>query len=174
MEMDREWFQNALNDKSNKHIYFGIDEIESGKFIGIIQLNNIDYISGTAVLGFIIGDREKQGKGIGTEFSKLILDYSFNQLNIRKIISYVVEYNIISLNLFEKLGFIKEGTLRKQFYTDNEYKDVVIMALFKDDYLNVMGISSKYYFSDFTLDNYKRILSIASRNYSFRFLMKNS
>jgi len=32
-----------------------------------------------------------------------------------------------------------------------------------------MGISSKYYFSDFTLDNYKRILSIASRNYSFRF-----
>ena len=139
MEMDREWFQNALNDKSNKHIYFGIDEIESGKFIGIIQLNNIDYISGTAVLGFIIGDREKQGKGIGTEFSKLILDYSFNQLNIRKIISYVVEYNIISLNLFEKLGFIKEGTLRKQFYTDSEYKDVVIMALFKDDYLKCNG-----------------------------------
>ena len=139
MEMDREWFQNTLNDKSNKNIYFGIDELESGKFVGIIQLNNIDYISGTAIWGFVIGDREMQGKGFGIEFSKLILDYSFNQLNIRKIISYIVKYNITSLNLFNKIGFIKEGTLRKHFFIDGAYEDVIIMALFKEDYLKLNG-----------------------------------
>ena len=64
MEMDRDWFNQALNDKSNRNIYFGIDEIETGEFIGIIQLNGIDYISGTANWGFMIGEINNQGKGI--------------------------------------------------------------------------------------------------------------
>jgi len=41
-----------------------------------------------------------------------------------------------------------------------------------------MNISQKYYFSDFTLDNYSSLLDIALQNYSFRFftdeLVKNS
>jgi len=64
MEMDIEWFHNVLNDKSNRSIYFGIDEIDTHKFIGIIHLNNIDYISGTAIWGFIIGDEKDRGKDI--------------------------------------------------------------------------------------------------------------
>lgn len=56
LEMDRDWFNYALNDKSNQDIYFGIDEILTGEFLGIIQLNNIDYISRNANWGFMIGE----------------------------------------------------------------------------------------------------------------------
>jgi len=135
MEMDRDWFNQALNDKSNRNIYFGIDEIETGDFIGIIQLNNIDYISGTANWGFMIGETINQSKGIGTEFSTLILNYTFNNLNLRKITSYVVENNSISIRLFRKLGFNEEGILRKHYFVEGEYRDILILSLFKDDYL---------------------------------------
>ena len=136
LEMDKDWFDNVLNDKSNRNIYFGIDEIKTGDFIGIIQLNNIDYISGTAIWGFIIGDKGKQGKGYGKEFSNLILEYSFNVLNLRKIISYVVSFNINSCNLFNKiLGFNKEGVLKNQIFFDGEYHDVNILSLFKEDFI---------------------------------------
>lgn len=137
MEMNKEWFEYSLNDKSNRNIYFGIDEIESGDFIGVVQLNSVDYISGTAVWGFIIGDSTKQGKGYGKEFSKLILDYAFNILNLRRITSYIVEYNDNSQKLFKSVkGFNKEGVLKKHFYFDGEYHDVIILSLFKDNYYN--------------------------------------
>lgn len=136
LEMDRDWFTDALNDKSNRNVYFGVDEIVTGEFVGIIQLNNIDYISGTANWGFIIGDKDKQGKGYSKEFSKLILDYSFNVLNLRKITSYVVDFNINSRRLFDKtIGFKEEGVLKKQFFFDREYHDVIIFSLFKEDFV---------------------------------------
>ena len=133
--MDRDWFNNALNDKSNRNIYFGIDEIETGEFIGIIQLNNIDYISRNANWGFMIGETKNQSKGIGTEFSNLILNYTFNELNLIKITSYIVDNNKISNKLFRKLGFIEEGVLKDHYFVNGEYKDIMIMSLFKDDYL---------------------------------------
>lgn len=135
MEMDRDWFIYALNDKSNRNIYFGIDEILTGEFLGIIQLNNIDYISRNANWGFMIGEIKNQSKGIGTEFSNLILDYIFNELNLIKITSYIVDNNVISIRLFRKLGFNEEGVLRKHYFVDGEYNDVLIMSLFKEDFL---------------------------------------
>ena len=135
-EMDKDWFENALNDKSNRNIYFGIDEIATGDFIGLTQLNNIDYISGVALWGFIIGDLSKQGKGYGIEFSKLVLSYAFKILNIRKVVGYIAEYNQVSLNLFKKLNFKEEGKLQRHVFFDNKYHDVIILSLFREDFKN--------------------------------------
>lgn len=135
LEMNRGWFDNVLNDKSNRNIYFGIDEIETNEFVGIIQLNNIDYISGTAVWGFIIGDKEKQGKGYSVEAPRLLFDYAFNVLNLRKIFGYPIAFNQATICMHEKIGkFIEEGRLKKHVFFDNEYHDVIVMSLFKEDY----------------------------------------
>lgn len=131
LEMDKDWFENALNDKSNRNIYFGVDEIETNEYIGIIQLNNIDYISGTASWGFMIGETKNQSKGIGTEFSSLIFNYVFNYLNLRKITSYIVGNNAVSIKLFKKMGFNEEGILRNHYFVNGEYHDVIIMSLFR-------------------------------------------
>lgn len=139
LEMDKEWFENALNDKTNRNVYFGIDEIETGDFIGLIHLTNIDFISGTAIWGFIIGDKNKKGKGYGNEFFKLVLDFVFRQLNLNKVVSYIVEYNSASLKLFSNSHFIKEGVLKNHFFIDGKYNDVVIMSLFKEEYLRNNG-----------------------------------
>lgn len=129
IEMERDWFNYALCDKSNRTIYFGIEIKLSEEFIGIIQLNNIDYISRTAVLGFVIGEISSQRHGFGFEACNLIISYSFLQLNIRKITSYVVENNQVSIKLFEKLGFFNEGRLKDHYYVDGSYKDIFIFSL---------------------------------------------
>ena len=136
LEMDREWFLDALNDKSNRNIYFGIDEIKSGAFIGIIQLNNIDYISGTAIWGFIIGDKDNQGKGYSIEAPNLLFNYAFKILNLRKIFGYPIAYNEATLRMHQKIGnFVQEGVLNRHVFFDGIYHDVVIMSLFKEDFL---------------------------------------
>ena len=140
LEIDREWFDNALNDKSNRNIYFGIDEIETSDFIGIIQLNNIDYISGTANWGFIIGDEKKRGKGYSLEAPHLLFDYAFNMLNLRKLNGYRVSFNKNAFFMNLTLGFKDEGILKNQIYYDGKYHDVFILALFKEDYYNNLKI----------------------------------
>ena len=137
MEMDTEWFHDTLNDKSNRNIYFGIDEIETGEFIGIIHMNNIDYISGTAYWGFIIGDISKQGKGYSNEAPKLLFDYAFNILNLRKLFGHVMAYNKPSVFMHRILGgFEVEGRLKNHVFFDGAYHDIIIYSLFREKFIN--------------------------------------
>jgi len=135
IEMDEEWFNHVLRDKSNKNVYWAIDIQETEECIGIVSLTNIDYVSGTCFFGRVIGEQENRGKGFGREVSRIVYDYAFNCLNIRKIIRYIVEYNHISLGILKNRAYEKEeGRLRKHFYFDGQYHDVIIMALFREDY----------------------------------------
>lgn len=137
-ELDEDWINNTLLDKSNKNIYFAIevDNDKEREMIGVVQLTQIDYTSRTAVLGIMLGDPKNQGKGYGFIIYNNILEYAFSCLNIRKIISYVVSYNDRSFSLYNKIqGFEEEGVLRKHFYFDGEYHDVCILSIFKDDFV---------------------------------------
>ena len=74
--MVNEWFENISTEKRNKNVYFATMEKESNKIIGIAQLNNINWISGTCSWGSYIGDKEKWGLGFGTQVVYLLfLDF---------------------------------------------------------------------------------------------------
>ena len=138
IEMDKDWFDKTLSDKSNRNIYFGIDEISTGNFVGVIQLNSIDYISGTAIWGFLIGDKVNQGKGYSVEAPKLLFNYAFNILNLRKIFGYPIANNIATLKMHEKIGnFKEEGRLRNHVYFEGQYHDVIILSLFREDFIKM-------------------------------------
>lgn len=133
LEMDEDWFNRVLGDTTSGNAYFGIDVIENSEFIGLIQLNNIDYISRTAVWGIIIGDPNNRGKGYSVEASFLLFDYAFNTLNLRKILGYVIEGNKASLRMHERIGFNIEGCLRDHVYYDSKYHNVLVMSVFRKD-----------------------------------------
>jgi RimJ/RimL family protein N-acetyltransferase len=135
-EMEMEWWDHVLSDKNNKDIYFGIDEISTGDFIGIMQLNSIDWISRTCVWGLVIGDKKKRNLGYGTEACQIILGYAFNVLNMNKVYGFPVEYNQSTLKMHQKIGkIIEEGRLKNQVYFNNKYYDVLILSAFREDYI---------------------------------------
>lgn len=82
--------------------------------------------------GIIIGEKNTQGKGYGKITMNLITKYTFNTLNLKKIILEVVESNEPAINLYKNLGFVTEGKLKKQYFADGKYYDVFVMSLFKD------------------------------------------
>ena len=130
-EIEENWFDKILHDTSNRNIYFGIDEIQSKEFIGIIQITEIDYISGTGIWGFIIGDENKRGKGYSVEAPVLFFDYLFNVINLRKIYGYPIVFNKATLGMHQKIGnFIEEGCLKKHVYYENSYQELQRMKHF--------------------------------------------
>jgi len=134
-EMDVEWFGNALTDMSNKNIYFGIDELNSGVLVGLASIHNIDYVSGTALWGLMIGDEKNKGKGFGRESLGLLFGYAFNVLNLRKISGHHIEYNQSVIALHQHFhGVFEEARLIRHVYYDNRFHDVLILSLFRGDY----------------------------------------
>ena len=85
-------------------------------------------------IGYVIGEKW-HGKGYGTEaVKKMISEY------LSKDRLYLIEAkcnidNKPSLNLLEKVGFIKDGVLRKRRIDKNtgEYRDLVVYSITTND-----------------------------------------
>ena len=75
------------------------------KHIGNIKIDPVDTKKMTGEYGILIGDKNSWGKGYAIESSKIVIDYCFNDLGLKKIELGVVSSNIKAINLYKKLGF---------------------------------------------------------------------
>ena len=44
-----------------------------------------------------------------------------------------------AVRCYEKCGFVREGLLRQESYVDGKYRDVLLMALLREDYDRTRG-----------------------------------
>lgn len=107
---------------------------ENDKHIGNISVQNIDYINRTGEFAIIIGDKSSWGKGYSSEAGKVIIKHVFSQLNLNKIYCGTSEKNVGMQKLALKLGFKTEGTRRKHLYKNNQYNDLLLYGLLKDEF----------------------------------------
>jgi len=126
--VEKQWYEKMLASTDPGVVYFTITDNEDQP-VGFISLTRISYTHRNCYLGIVIGEPEARGRGYGYEAVTLISEYAFNKLNLRKITVEVVEINKSALALYEKLGFIEEGRMKKQFYSDGAFLDVFIMSL---------------------------------------------
>lgn len=135
---DEDWMRMKMSNTHGNEVFFIVEEITGTIPIGLIQLTNIDYISGTAVWGFIIGDKTQRKKGYSVEALHLLLEYAFNILNLRKIFGYPIEYNKATLRMHAKIGIVhEEGRLKRHYFLNGKYYDVLILSVFREDYPNI-------------------------------------
>lgn len=113
----------------NKTMYlFAIVEGESRNLVGTIRLYGIDMIHKTAWKGTLIG-KEYQEKGYATDATRLLIDFAFNSLNLRKIKSGTLISNKAIQSINKKLGFKKEGLAKKERFFQGKYHDVIYWGL---------------------------------------------
>ncbi len=101
-EIELNWIKKVLKEEDSKR--FAICLKENDKYIGNIQLTNIR--NRTAEFHIFIGEQEFWGKGIGTEATKLLLKYAFEELKLKQVYLYVNPKNIAAIKSYEKCGFI--------------------------------------------------------------------
>jgi [ribosomal protein S5]-alanine N-acetyltransferase len=115
-------------------VFLAICDRESNKHIGNVKLDFYDEKANVSELGLLIGDKNYWGKGIGFEACRLIMTYGFNEKKLRKIYLAVYENNPLAKKLYEKLGFVLEGTLRKHVAVKGQYFDKYLMGIFKEEF----------------------------------------
>ncbi len=131
-EMEQAWLEGIVQNKNQHRVGFAVEDLTDGVLVGFVFLNDIDFINRHAKLGTVLGNREKWGKGFGTECSRLICEYGFKMLNIHRIWVEIISTNIPSIKMCERIGFVTEGELKQHFYNNGKYYDVTIMALINE------------------------------------------
>ncbi|GLX77636.1 N-acetyltransferase [Thalassotalea insulae] len=124
---------NIIN--SDKEFLFTIRLKKTGHHIGNIKIGPIYFHHGIGDVSLFIGDKNFWGLGFANKAIKLISQYAFEQLKLRKLMAYSYKSNIASIKAFLKAGYLQEG-VRKLHYIDNNGipNDLIELCYFNSQY----------------------------------------
>ena len=116
-------------------VYWFIAEKQINKAIGTIGFCTWDKYNSRLEISYNLMS-EYWGKGIMTNALKKTIKFGFDKMNGIRIQAQLDPSNEISIHLLQKLGFKKDGLLRKyRFYKDNKHIDVLMMSLLEEDFI---------------------------------------
>ena len=96
------------------------------------HIPNIDHRHGTATFGIMLGER--RGQGLGTEATRLMLDWAFTVLGLHNVDLLVFAWNRPAIRCYEKAGFRQIGRRRGGAVCMGRRFDVVIMDAIAEEF----------------------------------------
>ena len=122
----------AVRARGDRQEFMIVDRA-SGRSVGTIGLSQIDRKHQRAEYGVLIGEADARGKGLASEASRLLLDYAFTTLKLNRVYLHVFPENEAAVRLYERVGFEREGLLRRHLYKNGRFRDVIVMAVVRGE-----------------------------------------
>lgn len=135
-EVDNRWFDSYMANRGSCVRCAIVQRDAPEQILGLVSLTNIDHLNQSAVLHIMIGDTARQGKGMGTFAVKAMLDHAFQNLNLHRVELKALTSNERARHVYEKVGFVREGILRKAVYKNGEFVDLYVYSLLREEYFN--------------------------------------
>jgi len=110
--------------------WIGLALVESStdKITGFFFLRVTCHESQSVELGYRLHP-DYWGLGYATEAARCLLTYFDEVLKVRKVVAYCVADNDASAGLLEKMGFTREGCLRKHSPLGGRWQDELVYGL---------------------------------------------
>jgi ribosomal-protein-serine acetyltransferase len=136
------WLDNSTSDTDTaRFIGRSIEQAEDnngltlaivchGKLAGVIGQHYIDTLNRRTEIGYWL-DAAHQGRGIVTRAVARLTDYAFREQDCNRVILHCAVENTKSRAVAERLGFVKEGTLREAEWLYDHYVDLVVYSMLK-------------------------------------------
>jgi RimJ/RimL family protein N-acetyltransferase len=115
-------------DDAWRHFVFAICTLADDKMIGYTELE-MTWVHQHAWIAIGMGDPDYRNKGYGTDAFRLTVNYGFRELGLYKISLGVFDYNPRARHVYEKCGFVMEGTQRSLLYRDGQYYDLHLLGI---------------------------------------------
>lgn len=97
--------------------------------LGMIDLFDFDFKNNRAGVGILIRQDEHRGLGYGKEALQLLINYSFEHLNLHQLYCNILEDNQASIKLFTNQGFEKVGLKKDWVFSHKVYKNEYLFQL---------------------------------------------
>jgi len=102
-----------------------------GERVGLIDLFDFDPRHQRAGIGIVIMNPDERNSGIGHEALSLFLDYAFSVLDLHQVYANILEDNLPSIHLFEKLGFQQAGLKKDWIKWGHDFKNELLYQKIK-------------------------------------------
>ena len=134
LAMEEGWFERLLEIQGREVWHFVICRAADARPIGTIGLHDVDLVNGNASLGIAIGDPDDTGHGHGTDALHALVEFGFGELRLERIWLDVYAYNERARHVYERIGFVHEGTLRRAPYREGAFHDIDRMSILRDEW----------------------------------------
>jgi RimJ/RimL family protein N-acetyltransferase len=133
---EEKWIEDVGTARASSDIILVIEAQigETSRAIGTIGLHRINQKDSCATFGIAIGEKDFWGQGLGTEATRVLLKYGFEQVNLHRISSTVYDFNERSYRMHKKVGFKEEGRRRKAIYKNGLFRDLIEFGFLKDEW----------------------------------------
>ena len=132
VEDETEWFENRRKAKDS--FVFAILTLAENKLIGNCGLHSVDLKNRKAVFGIFIGDKNYWSQGYGTDATKTLLRFGFEELGLNLIELEVYAFNPRAMRCYEKAGFRRAGTHRQGLYRNGKFHDEYLMSILREEW----------------------------------------
>ncbi|HEX5594566.1 MAG TPA: GNAT family protein [Micromonosporaceae bacterium] len=126
MDALERWY--ATRAEHDDRLDLTVVERASGESVGEVVLNDLNVDNRSCSFRILFG-RRFFGRGLGTEASRLILAHAFETVGVHRIELEVFAFNPRARHVYEKVGFVHEGTRRQALHWDGEWIDAHTMSL---------------------------------------------
>jgi RimJ/RimL family protein N-acetyltransferase len=125
-EMLRDWYL-SRNDQADR-LDLAVTDKATGGCVGEAVLNQWDPGNESCNFRILIGPRGRD-RGLGSEATRLIVGYGFEQLRLHRISLEVYAFNPRARRAYEKAGFRAEGVLRESLRYNGARIDATVMSI---------------------------------------------
>jgi RimJ/RimL family protein N-acetyltransferase len=124
------------DEEANRLYTFAVRSRNDDRLIGLAEIRWISWPNRTATLQIVIGDPADQGKDYGRAALRLLLRFTFAELNLHRLTARVPEYDEAALSLYREAGFTVEVRQREARRLGDRYYDLIWLGLLRPEWLS--------------------------------------
>lgn len=110
-----------------------LDRLSDGTFVGWISFHEWNAEFRSASLGYVLAE-SAWGHGYATEAARALLIWAFSTLDLNRVQAEADTRNAASARVLEKLGFVREGTLREDCTVNGDVSDSWVYGLLRREW----------------------------------------
>lgn len=126
------YIQRCLSDDWGP-ITFAVENLATARVIGVMDIRIVSRLWGTGEIGYTLA-RTSWGQGFNVEGGRLLLDYGFRVIGLRRIQAVCNADNHRSYRTMEKLGMLRERLLPAVRLPDGRTADRVVYSIMRRDW----------------------------------------
>lgn len=130
LEVAERWY--GSRGEHDDRIDWAILDEASGEVVGEAVVNDLDPGSLSANFRTLVGPRGRD-RGLGSEAVRLVVAYVLGEAGLHRLDLEVYAFNPRARRVYEKAGFVLEGTRREALLFDGEWIDSHVMGVLARD-----------------------------------------
>lgn len=136
-EAEREWVEKHSSQfgTARRDVVLIAADRADGLPVACSGLHAINWVGRAAEWGVVVGPG-RRGRGYGREVAEQMLRYAFTELNLLRVALEVCSAHTAGIACYDAVGFVREGALRRAFWSRGTYHDSIVMSVLRDEWVD--------------------------------------